>query len=1461
MLGFAVGVLSLLIGSSAYSQQSTVLVQNNDGEAIFQLDFYGNSQGSSRDWTQAEIDSITEAAQYWVDVLKAHGTMPNQLDADGNVVLDDDGNPVTQPVVFEIYFTDAEDYAGNASAAPNGYQQSTKDGFNLSLAEALMVDGVYADTVGGGHATITVGTGWNARSGNQSQTGRVQQDLTPVIIHELGHALGVASSAGYDIDYVNMELIVRFPETISRYDSRLRDNNGNSPLTKPGATEGKIIGYDETGTNADTIFDIGDPDAPFDLKTPGNQNPSQVTFVGKNTLELWYGKEYDKLTEKQQNKGVPIQGYVYYPYLFDEDDNAVAWTWLYNPGGTLSHINTTNSLMSWQAYRNYQGFIEIEMAVMQDLGYTVERSNFFGKSFYVDGDGETPYYNAVSFAYWNADTQSYDLTKPNDATYAIGAHLFAKNLNIFQTGNIWTAGAGSAGVRIDGSNNKFTLTSKTSVTADGVNGIGLLASYGKDHNITLQQGSSVQATGPGGIAVSFDFGEPGVGDKRGSYYYGYIEDEVGIPHDIGYLPELFGPLVQNFNVSGTITGSRSGHSATYRTSFDEYLDNVTDMLEELGYTEEEIEEWLNSTDVRVPGDVTDLRNYSWLEPWANDAVSRPFKFGAAIYIDETAAVDRINIMSGAKINGDIISNWTGNAYTGDPKYYLINEQTTKITFGYKADDNGAVTDAIDKDFKFSYNGNINCFRYELLPNILVHQGNGDYVSISPRYDGSDTLWEFITWSDGYFAYDSLNIVRPGDGYVYADVVTTGANTTELHFLGGTTEFLGTTAYVKNISIANGATLTLTPAVQEVYSTLTIDGTTYNVTRLSDILKTPEIHIYADFDWFGYDASLQTPTTTNAGRLTGEGAFYMGQRNYLTDYWAWAGTFRNDGVIAPGPDNGDGIGIMIIQGDLEFTKNGVYEVTIGGEAEERLHSGVLSNGMFVDHHGETYNPLYEVFIGENTTPLKGTGNDLIVVSNNTKMDGTLKVSVLPDSMFGNETTTHTIIESGTFTAGSTFKNIEFDQGFFAISDVFINPFNEHEAQIKVIRDLTYFENHGKTPNEIAVAKAVDNSLFHDAEIAFSLGDKRNSAADIRDVLHQMGSAHRANSVMMNLWNPSELLFNRIGWGNGQMDTGNRGRVDWDRIARKKARILGQGPVRQRVGSVWGDYFNTTFNADGDGNSDKYNIHRNGFMVGGEWNLTPYSAIGAIAAYANSKLKEIGNTVKSDDYMLGLYFVCAPYNEFEFKAYIGTGFQEYDFDRNIRNANIITDSITEARGIYDRYKADTQGNTLNISLELARPLMLHPTFILRPTLGIDSQFLWQDGFAEKNHNTYYNGNAYGSYLYAYNYKRMSFNRSLLRAGFSSETTGVRGGIRMRAFYVTRIDGDSCPTSEMRFVSGGDSFGIQGVSVGNNYLHLGVGANFWLDGEQSCSFFLDYDANIYNTSRKMDAHTFSLGLLQKF
>ena len=644
---------------------------------------------------------------------------------------------------------------------------------------------------------------------------------------------------------------------------------------------------------------------------------------------------------------------------------------------------------------------------------------------------------------------------------------------------------------------------------------------------------------------------------------------------------------------------------------------------------------------------------------------------------------------------------------------------------------------------------------------------------------------------------------------------------------------------------------------------------------------------------------------NNGRFSGEGSVFVGAQKEFTVVtlpdgsflatqagFTAHGTLINQGIIAPGPNNGHGepepylggpavtgrkTGVLAIGGNLDMSSpNSVYEVTITDGRATTEHRWLETNAGFELVESEIIGGGWGV--GE---------SDRLVVSGTTTLGGTLRVYVTPGD-YSPDPTVYTIIQSEgirwiddpingrisqevpSYVVGTNFEKIEHYIGFLDFQPYGLNASNTYisgkDVQFAVFRDADYFKKQGRTFNERAVATAIDNSLFDSYQVAFSLADNRNNTAEVQNMYHQIAGAVRANSLMINLWNPSEVLFPRIGWGNGQMETGKRGQVDWSRVAGKKAKILGQTPDRSRVGSLWGDVMNTTLNAESDGNSDGYYFNRTGFMVGSELSLTPHSAIGAIASYHNSELKQVGDKVKSNDYLLGAYFVAAPFNSFEFKAYMGLGMQDYDIDRRIYNANIITDRVPlEAggmgvlRGINDRYTGKTQGNSFNVSLELAKPFELHPTFILRPTLGFDVQHVWQFGYAENDFS--HLSASYGSNIYALHYTRSHLSRGLLRAGFSSETSGPRGGIRMRAFYVSQLDGDRYPSSTAAFATGGERFTIRGVNVGDGYLHLGVGAHYWFDGEKTSSMFFDYDANIYGVSHKVNAHMVNVGFLQKF
>lgn len=1732
--------------------------QNKDNYDVFNTWFWNQNSGvydgvdvSTANFTEAEIRAITEAVQYWTDVLKPYGELIQKDPATGEPVI----NPFTgEPVRLTLPRISVAWMDGGNAASYNAFGISNVDGLRVTPIQHIIADGQetgynFGPYIGPNHSHALLVFGvddFKNRVSPMSQLGGIAGgDIRSVMIHELGHSLGVSSGSNLDIDDVNYPYSIYgiFSDPLSRWDTHLRDNNGNP------AYPGEPIGHNPTPNNV-TVFDVGD------IHSNILVNPSKPTFVGENTMQVYYDGVSDLMRRYENRYGVPLQGLTY---------GGDPFGWTFNGGGTFSHINTSNSLMSWQNYRNYPYFIEVELATLQDIGYDgIARRNHFGRSYYTNGDG-TLTYNATPFMDWDYVNKIYT-GAPNTSTYGVGLHLFGSNWNILQTGHLRADGTAGAGIRIDGINNKVTIARSVLVTGgldqtlnehgmivdESENGIGLLVAYGKNHVIVNQ--GTIKANGKGGTAVRFDFGEAVIGETRGSYYFnpvstlgpeGYTVPEVAfVAKD-----ELNGPLVKAFDITGAVIGTSYKNSSTpvvrharresrmiirgeadgiddrfsdndlfdnivriytdgllslpysgdvspsplrnleynrpliqadsdlegpnpdlstlivnkrdgsaiivYENAFPNIADTawVPDPTDDIGdhvfrvdpdlYRSDRIDvtdyrfvperdaegnplfdgignplgEYLHvvvkteitlthlgdGTFVRIdinrdPDDIANLgritfptltkenfylnhrenENYygedfvtyvyneaerrwviqqhdpditfifgdnlggltSLIRPrpededglrsddgyihdtaanyeliynrvdinlnneffnllddylserlddglidnyyingvdhiylgsrfgdnclyalrLEDDPLYDPNKLwtrfvsadqdiivipggGGAILIGNTAHVDKINVMKGASIEGDIISLYTNRTVVDDEGNVLATGagaqgRKTTLSFGFKPDADGNATSQSDSDFHFIFKDNINY--WEGFERAYVN-GYGDY--------------NVATWGD--YNYDpllgwvSLPSYLIGSGeylHVKGDRFDTGQiGKIDLHFAGGYTEFRPENVteyhryYVNSVTIDRNAIFALE-----------IGGGVANP-------KVPELILMNNYT----DPDSRTATFINNGRFVGNGRVLVGGDSG----YSASGTIRNNGAIAPGSLNGAEVGRLDLYGNLAFSDTASYEVTISNQLDD---NGIgISDRIYVSE-----GPILETKV----LPKNGV---IVSAQGRVTLNGTLKLNLLPEPIV-NDTVEYQIINANSFSGN--FTKYEVNVGFLDLipisqtdltvnhTPVVIHPHTEftpygggyylqtYNAVVYISRDTSYFENSAKTHNEKSVAKAIDNSMIDSPKVAFRLGDKGNSEKNMRDIYNQIGAPVRANAAMMNLWTPSEQLFPHVGWGNGQMNTDHRGKVDWETMARGKAKMLGQTPYRGRDGSLWGETYHNAFNTETDGNSAGYRFNRTGFMVGGEWNLTPYSSVGGFASYGNGHLTQLSDRVESNDYQVGLYFLCAPFNALEMKTYIGTGYQDYDMKRYVSNPNIsgVKTDGTPVTGIHDRYLSRTDGNTFNLSFEMTRPLELHPMFILRPTIGVDLQHLWQHKFSDTTDESAARAE---ERIFGLKYDKMYYNRSLFRVGFSSESSGPRGGWHWRAFYVTKMDGANYPDFSARFSSGGKKFSVRGVDLGSNYLNLGLGSNVWLDSDRSTSLFFNYDANIYTASKKTFNHLVSLGLIQNF
>lgn len=506
-------IIFILLSFSNLLAADSQIVTGKNGKDLFNFKFFDKGE-EAEDFNGSKISTYTLNSEEKKAVLDAGKYWSEVLNTD-NALLS----------TINVYtLNDANAYAtsitvekGDAKGMMELQAKILGKSFNPHLGEAV--------------ATIGIGI-MGFKTGAPSNLPNAEGvNLYGTIVHEIAHTLGIMSTANFYEDEK-----FRFGDILSNFDKGLIDNNDRKISDTTG------ISYIDNNGNL-----IGNPETDFDAS-------ANVYFVGKNV---------DEVLKNSSLEGVPVnvglEGY------YDE----------LPPAPELSHLEMDRGLMSHQTYRSYTTFMEAELAVLQDIGYSIDRRNFFGYSVYRN-DLTIDNYNGYFLR--DEKGEKYITGKYNTASYGVGLHVYGSRNNIFQKADLLTSGVAGIGIRIDGVGNKITVDKGIKVNADGDYGTGILVAYGKEHNIT--NNGEIKARGNQGIGVRFDFGNNTLGKDWayiGSYILSLYGEDCSKSEDLEYVKinglkpdEINGALVENFNTSGYIEGKY----ASLYMSENAYVENI-----------------------------------------------------------------------------------------------------------------------------------------------------------------------------------------------------------------------------------------------------------------------------------------------------------------------------------------------------------------------------------------------------------------------------------------------------------------------------------------------------------------------------------------------------------------------------------------------------------------------------------------------------------------------------------------------------------------------------------------------------------------------------------------------------------------------------------------------------------------------------------------------------------------------
>ena len=770
------GLFVLPSCASAETVSIPVKYLYHNGQKFAELTFFpeGVGLGNEKDWyvdpskytlSEALMEATVSSAAYWSDILGdgAKNTVPWQM----LVNTDNDQNAS----------------AGTTSLHSDGEKKTELDGENFIAAQlqngkalSVLDQGTLVNNIPPagdyGYSQITIGRyfgaqrssdideraheyGWWADTDTVLPTNEQATDFVGTFRHELGHALGISLAR----EYMGWNL-----KAITAQEAKNQDTADGKFLMRvhsdvTAANAWALHLMDQRGVKAKAGMPIVTTKGFEALKA---KNPtlteSDVFLVDNEMTADGKGFAYfvgDHVTEALDGatffgrSALPVNG------------------WENKPRFEGSHLQTAG-MMSHRDYSNYTAFMEVELAVMQDLGYDLDRKAYFGRSIYGNGGTIT---NAQGFSARNTDGTAYTADY-STVPLGIGLHIYGANNTVTQAANILTRGTGATGVRVDGSENALHIPQGTEIHADGLRGNGVLIAYGRHQKV--EQAGTVTAAGQGGTGIRFDFGSSSNGAKdeyRGSYIR-YLRNVAA------WSDADDGDDAEDLDIVVNADGAAAS-SAAATPGFISEAKN------------------LPLTDMDANTYNANVNELSGALVTAYDLSGTLAGGENAIYIGRNAFVENINVSEGASVKGNITSDWKHfGEEASEGAYNGVKGDGTDalaVQYGGKAYHYSFYIPDLVTNLNFNadmaYDGNITgADNMKLFVNggTLEYGGAADVVGVSVAegaslFGGSYTVHDMSSKTDSDFAA-RLDDTDKGN-FVSHGTIGAASKDTDMHIVG------------------------------------------------------------------------------------------------------------------------------------------------------------------------------------------------------------------------------------------------------------------------------------------------------------------------------------------------------------------------------------------------------------------------------------------------------------------------------------------------------------------------------------------------------------------------------------------------------------------------------------------------------------------------------------------------------